>query len=120
MKQKEEAKAMLEDLVGRSNDIKSVIVATSDGITITGVNLSDAANRLSAMAAAALGLGKQLVNTAFSGELKEFMITGVKGQVFIYSISSASLLVVITKELPNVAMINWESQKTISQLVTLE
>lgn len=120
MKSKEEAKVILGDLLQRSPDVKSALIATSDGITITSINLDDKSNRLAAMAAASLGLGKQVISTVFKGELNEITVSGNNGKVFVYSISTTAVMVVVTKELPNVAMVNWEAQKTISQLIALQ
>ena len=116
---KEESKLVLDDLLTRNNDIQSAVIATSDGITITKVNSDDKANRLAAMAAASLGLGKQVISTVCSGDLNEIMIAGNQGQVFIYSISTKAVLVLVTKKLPNVGMVNWEAHKAISQLLSL-
>lgn len=116
---KEESKLALEDLLERNTDIKSAVISTSDGIIVLGVNMNDKSNRLGAMAAASLGLGKQVITTVCDGSLNEIMITGNKGQVFIYSISNKAVLVLTTKELPNVAMVNWEAHKTINQLSSI-
>lgn len=113
---KEESKEALENLLERNTDIKSAVISTSDGIIVLGVNMNDKSNRLGAMAAASLGLGKQVITTVCDGSLNEIMITGNKGQVFIYSISNKAVLVLTTKEVPNVAMVNWEAHKTINQL----
>lgn len=116
---KEASKQVLDDLLDRNGDIQSAVIATSDGIAITKVNLSDKSSRLAAMAAASLGLGKQVISTVCNGDLNEIMIAGSQGQVFIYSISNKAVLVLVTKKLPNVAMVNWEAHKAISQLLSL-
>lgn len=117
---KEESKVFLENLLERNTDIKSAVISTSDGIIVLGVNMNDKSNRLGAMAAASLGLGKQVITTVCDGSLNEIMITGNKGQVFIYSISNKAVLVLTTKEQPNVAMVNWEAHKTINQLSSVK
>lgn len=117
---KEESKQILGELLERNNDIRSAVVATSDGIAVTQVNITDKSNRLAAMSAASLGLGKQVIATVCNGDLNEIMITGNLGQVFIYSISNKAVLVLVTKELPNVAMVNWEAHKAVSQLSSLK
>ena len=116
---KEATKNILDDLVERSSDIQSAVIATADGIPITKVNSNDTSNRLAAMAAASLGLGKQVISTVCDGELNEIMIAGNEGQVFIYSISNKAVLVLVTKKLPNVAMVNWEAHKAVAQLLSL-
>lgn len=112
---KEEAKDHLSDLLYRNSDIKGALIATSDGIVFTQVNLADTAGRLGAMAAAALGLGKQLITTTKSGDLDEITVSGGEGLIFIYSISHTAVMITVTKAKPNVAMAHWEAKKTISQ-----
>lgn len=119
MELKEKVKSILLDLAERNKDVQSALMATSDGIIITSINLNDKSNRLAAMAAAALGLGTQVVTTAQKGALEEIMISGKDGKLFIYSIASNAVMVIVTKELPNVAMINWEAKKTISEILSL-
>lgn len=120
MKAKEQARAVLGELLERNTDVRSALIATSDGITVTSINLDDKSNRLAAMAAASLGLGKQVISTVFSGDLTEITVSGNNGKVLVYSISNNSVMVIVTKEQPNVAMVNWEAQKTISHLTALE
>ncbi|MEZ5425716.1 MAG: roadblock/LC7 domain-containing protein [Pyrinomonadaceae bacterium] len=120
MEVKEQLNNTLAELLGRNSDIQSVVMATSDGITLTSVNLNDKSNRLAAMAAAALGLGNQVIATCQKGELEEILISGNKGKIFVYSISNNAVMVIVTKENPNVAMVNWEAKKTISQILELD
>lgn len=117
---KEESKLVLDNLLERNGDVQSAVIATSDGIVVLGANTNDKSNRLAAMSAASLGLGKQVISTVCNGELNEIMITGNRGQVFIYSITNRAVLVLTTKEQPNVAMVNWEAHKAISQLAALK
>lgn len=119
MKEKIEARNFLEDLLRRNSDIKSALIASSDGITVTSINLDEKSSRVAAMAAASLGLGKQVIATLFGGELNDLMVSGKNGHVFMYSISHNAVMIIVTKELPNIAMVNWEAQKTITQLSTL-
>src|SRR5436305_1781213 len=79
---------VLEELLTKNSDIQSALIATSDGIALAGVNLSNTSNRLAAMASASLGLGRQLIATVCNGALNEINVTGDKGQVFIYSITN--------------------------------
>lgn len=109
----------LENLLTSNKDIQGALVATADGIALASVQLSTASNRLAAMASASIGLGKQLIATICNGNLNEIKVSGDNGQVFIYSVTNKAVLVVITREEPNVAMVNWESQKTVKELVPI-
>ena len=110
---------VLEDLLAQNSDIQSALVGTLDGIALASVQLSNISGRLAAMSSAALGLGRQLITTICNGNLNEIKVSGDKGQVFIYSITNKAVLVVVTKNEPNVAMVNWESQKTVKQLASI-
>lgn len=110
---------ILGELLNRNSDVQGALVATADGISIANVQMSNVSNRLAAMASASLGLGRQLIATICNGSLSEIKVSGDKGQVFIYSITNKAVLVVVTKDEPNVAMVNWESQKTVKQLAAI-
>ena len=112
-------KTILEDLLNRNSDVMSALVATVDGISLADAKMQNISGRLAAMASASLGLGRQLIATVCSGTMKEIKVSGDKGQVFIYSITNKAVLVVVTKEEPNVAMVNWEAQKTVKHLTEL-
>ena len=116
MSKNEQLVPILAELLNKNIDIQGALVATSDGIAISSLNLNEKSNRLAAMASACLGLGKQVISTVNSGVMNEITVSGNRGQVFVYSISTKAVLVVVTKETPNVAMVNWESHKTVSHL----
>lgn len=107
---------ILTNLLSRNAEIIGAGVASVDGIIISSVNLENNGTRLAAMAAASLGLGKQVVATVRAGTLSEVMISGDKGKVFIYAIGLKAVLVVAVREQPNVALINWEARKTVEEL----
>lgn len=100
----------------KSVDIKGVLVATLDGISIADCGAWEDANRIGAMTAAALGLGKRMIETANAGMLDEISVAGVGGRIFIYAIGEQAVMVILTKQTPNIGLINWEARKAIVQL----
>lgn len=110
--------ANLKELPAKLADVRSALIATLDGITIASIAVDEKTNQLAAMTAAALGLGKRMIETISAGALGEISITGSGGSVFVYSLGTKAVLVVVTKPLPNVALVNWESKKLIAQLGT--
>lgn len=97
-------------------DIRSVLIATVDGILIAGATLDDKSNQLAAMTAAALGLGKRMIETAGAGNPNQISFSGSNGSVFVYALGVKAVLVVVTKAMPNIALVNWETQKVITRL----
>lgn len=117
---KEQGKQYLEELLGRNLEISGALIATADGIVFSQVNLMETAARLGAMAAAALGLGKQMVATSSSGELEEMTVAGANGYIFIYSISTTAVMITTSKPNANIAMAHWEARKTIAQFAGIK
>lgn len=103
----------LDEFPLRLSDIQGALIATLDGITVVKSTTDERSSQLAAMTAAALGLGKRLIETANGGNLEEISFKGETGSVFIYALEKKAVLVVVTKRNPNVALVNWESKKLI-------
>lgn len=116
MTEKTNIELYLEELPAKLSDVRSVLIATIDGITIASATADEKSNQLAAMTAAALGLGKRMVDTVNAGSLDEISVVGSEGSVYVYSLGAKAVLVVLTKKAPNVAMVNWEARKLIEKL----
>jgi uncharacterized protein len=97
-------------------EIKGSLIASTDGMTIAANLPGGDANRMAAMVATALGLGKRICETFGGGTLNETSVTGSEGQVYIYSAGSKGVLAVIAGKGANVGLINIECRDGAEQI----
>ncbi|RJF71803.1 MULTISPECIES: roadblock/LC7 domain-containing protein [Deinococcus] len=92
-------------------ELRGALIATSDGLPIA-QSFSDStdANRVAAMAATALGLGKRINDTLGAGSLSEMSVSGLNGQVFIYSVGAKGALAVVTPAGVNLGLLHMEAR----------
>lgn len=107
----ERLNSILQVLRSALPKLRRAIIATSDGLPIA-QNFSDNtdANRVAAMAATALGLGKRINDTLSAGQLTEMSVSGDVGQVFIYSIGTKGVLAVVTPANMNLGLLHMEAR----------
>lgn len=101
----------LHTLRGNLPELRGALVATVDGLPIaqTFADGTDA-NRVAAMAATALGLGKRINDTLGAGELSEMSVTGLDGQVFVYATGKKGVLAVVTPPGMNLGLLHMEAR----------
>ena len=107
----------LMTLRGSMPELRGALVATADGLPIA-QSFSDAtdANRVAAMAATALGLGKRINDTLGAGDLSEMSVSGLNGQVFIYSVGAKGALAVVVPAGVNLGLLHMEARDTAKTL----
>lgn len=94
-------------------ELRGVLVASVDGLPMAhSLSGSEDANRIAAMAATALGLGKRISDTLHAGELTETSVSGVDGHVFVYAAGNKGVLVVIAPASANTGLIHLEARET--------
>ncbi len=102
-------------------EVRGVLIASSDGLPMAqNLSGSEDPNRVAAMAATALGLGKRIADTLNAGALQETSVSGASGQVYLYAAGAKGVLVVVTPANANVGLIHLESRdaaKRISELL---
>ena len=114
----EQLQTTLQTLRSSLPELRGALVATVDGLPIA-QSFSDNtdANRVAAMAATALGLGKRINDTLGAGNLSEMSVSGLQGQVFIYSVGAKGVLAVVTPAGMNLGLLHMEARdaaKTVS------
>ena len=117
----EEAKGLFADLLAEVPEVIGVLLVSSDGLPIVhelkpGIN----AERIAAMVASAVNLGKRISPTVGIGEVEEMSITSSEGNLFLYTIKSTATLAVLTPKDVNMGLIFFKSVgmiETLSQLV---
>ena len=103
--------SILTNLRSSMPELRGALIATADGLPIA-QSFSDStdANRVAAMAATALGLGKRINDTLGAGSLSEMSVSGLNGQVFIYSVGAKGALAVVTPAGVNLGLLHMEAR----------
>ena len=103
--------SILTNLRASMPELRGALIATADGLPIA-QSFSDNtdANRVAAMAATALGLGKRINDTLGAGALNEMSVSGLQGQVFIYSVGAKGALAVVTPAGVNLGLLHMEAR----------
>ena len=103
--------SILTNLRSSMPELRGALIATADGLPIA-QSFSDNtdANRVAAMAATALGLGQRINDTLGAGNLSEMSVSGLNGQVFIYSVGAKGALAVVTPAGVNLGLLHMEAR----------
>ena len=83
----------IETLRGAIPELRAVLIGSTEGLPIAHwiaggadpARVAAMADRISAMAAAAMNLGKRVSESISLGALIEISMTGAEGQIFVYS-----------------------------------
>lgn len=97
-------------------ELREVLIASTDGLAIAHSQGAIDANRVAAMAAATLGVGKRISTTLELGEMRETTVKSGNGQVFLYAIGDKGVLVLIAQADANVGLINLEARDAAAKL----
>lgn len=97
-------------------EIRDVLIASTDGLAISHSLSAGDPNRVAAMAAATLGVGKRISTTLSLGDLQETTVKSGDGQVFLYAIGDKGVLVLITQAEANVGLINLEARDAAQRI----
>lgn len=101
-------------------ELRGALVATVDGLPIAQAMGEGAdANRVAAMAATALGLGKRINDTLGSGQLTDMSVGGAHGQVYIYAAGHKGVLAVVAPTGINLGLLNMEARDAASSVATI-
>lgn len=117
MTKQEKLQLVLETLRSSIPEIRGALVASTDGLPIA-KSFSDGVdvNRVAAMAATALGLGKRISDTLGTGELIETSVTGSEGKVLIYTIGKKGVLAVVAQVGINMGLLNLEARDAAADI----
>lgn len=107
----------LSSLRGAIPELRGAIVASSDGLAVAhSLANGDDPNRVAAMAATALGLGKRISDSLGGGDLTETSVSGTNAQIYIYAAGSKGVLAVVAPSGANVGLIHMEARSAASQI----
>ncbi len=117
MSKQQELSGVLDRLRNAVPEIRGALVASSDGLAVAeSLSSGEDVNRIAAMAAAALGLGKRITTTLSAGNLTKTQVSGTDAQIFLYSIGDKGVLAIIASSDANVGLINLEARDAANNI----
>ena len=115
----EQLNEILQGLRAAIPELSGALIASTDGLAIATSVAGGDSNRMAAMVATALGLGKRITDTFGGGGLKETSVGGEQGQIYIFSAGSKGVLAVIAASEANVGLIHIESRDAAARIAHL-
>ena len=99
--------------------MRAVLIGSTEGLPVAHwiaggadpVRVAAMADRISAMAAAAMNLGKRVSESISLGALIEIAVTGAEGQIFVYSAGTKGVLAVIAPKGGNAGLVHLEARQ---------
>lgn len=119
MSKQEQLQHVIDGLRSAVPEAKGVLIASTDGLAISHSLSSGDPNRVAAMAATALGLGKRITDTLSVGTLSETTVSGTDGQIFLYSAGTKGVLALIAGSGANVGLINIEARDAAQEVARI-
>lgn len=117
----DQLKSILNELDNAvSGQIQGSLIASSDGFLIADtLQTGDDSERVAAMVATTVGVGRRMANTLNAGELDETSITGAGRLIQLYLIGDAGVLAVVAQSGSNIALINIAARKAAKKAQSL-
>lgn len=97
-------------------EVRGVLVSSADGMIIAANVSSGDSNRMAAMVATSLGLGKRMCDSFGAGNLSETSVSGDAGQVFIYGAGTKGVLAVIGAPGGNIGLTHLEARAAAQKI----
>jgi uncharacterized protein len=120
MSKQDDLQAIISRLRSAVPELRGALIATTDGLAIAhSFGGNEDPNRVAAMAATALGLGKRIADTVGAGALSETSVSGVEGQVFLYAIAAKGVLAVVAPAGVNVGLIHLEARDAARSIASV-
>ena len=114
----EELQKNIEILRAAIPELRGVLIASNEGLpiahSISGgadpARVAAMADRIAAMAAAGVNLGKRVSESLSLGALIEISVTGTEGQIFLYWAGIKGVLAVIAPKGGNAGLVHLEAR----------
>ncbi|MCL6525434.1 MAG: roadblock/LC7 domain-containing protein [Thermaceae bacterium] len=101
-------------------ELRGAIVASSDGLAIAhSLSNGEDPNRVAAMAATALGLGKRISESLNAGSLTETSVSGTNAQIYLYAAGQKGVLAVVAPAGANIGLIHMEARETAKAVASI-
>ncbi len=117
MSKAERLNQVLQELMEDTPEVRAAIVAAPDGLLIAERGAGEAANRLAAMAATALGLGKRIATTAGLGGIADVSVMGEDGHFLVYTVGEKAVLGILVPKGANLGLIRLEATETVGEVL---
>jgi predicted regulator of Ras-like GTPase activity (Roadblock/LC7/MglB family) len=109
----------IETLRGAIPELRAVLIGSTEGLPIAHwiaggadpTRVAAMADRISAMAAAAMNLGRRVSDSLSLGALIEISVTGAEGQIFVYCAGTKGVLAVIAPKGGNAGLVHFEARQ---------
>src|SRR5260370_28826788 len=109
----------IETLRAAIPELRAVLIGSIEGFPIAHwiaggaepSRVAAMADRISAMAAATMNLGKRVSESISLGALIEISVTGAEGQIFVYSAGTKGVLAVIAPRGGNAGLVHLEARQ---------
>ncbi|HSI83492.1 MAG: roadblock/LC7 domain-containing protein [Candidatus Methylacidiphilales bacterium] len=112
----DQLKSIVDNLRSDVPELRGVLIASSDGLAVAHSLSSGDANRVAAMVATALGLGKRICDSIGGGDLRETSFAGATEQVYVYAAGKRGVLGVLASSGCNVGLIHIEARSAASKV----
>jgi predicted regulator of Ras-like GTPase activity (Roadblock/LC7/MglB family) len=110
----------LRDLQVISPDIEATAIVSEDGLSIaTYLPQEVEEDRISAMSAVMLSLGKRIAGELKLGSLEQVYIKGENGYVILYSIGDEAVLMALARLQAKLGLIFLDLRRVVEDLTTL-
>jgi predicted regulator of Ras-like GTPase activity (Roadblock/LC7/MglB family) len=113
----EQIHEVLEDMQARA-DIKESYVIRKDGLIFTSSNPHVKNQRIAAMSASLLEIGKKTLEDVGNDDLKRLLITGDKIQIIIMGFSSVALVCSMNSN-ANIGMVFLRMKKAVEEIYNI-
>jgi len=101
-------------------ELRGAIVASSDGLAIAhSLSNGEDPNRVAAMAATALGLGKRISESLNAGSLTETSVSGTNAQIYLYAAGQKGVLAVVAPAGANIGLIHMEAREAAKAIASI-
>lgn len=110
MSKQEELARVIYEMRRSIPDLFGVMIASADGLPIAHDFPENESERLAAMAATALGLGKRVTERTSLGDLNETLVRGERGYLVVYSAGDNGILVMSGPITSNLGLMRIEAR----------
>jgi predicted regulator of Ras-like GTPase activity (Roadblock/LC7/MglB family) len=116
MSKQEELAQVIYDMRRSIPELHGVMIASTDGLSIAHDFPESEAERIAAMAATALGLGKRITERTNLGGLHEAVVRGDHGYLVVYAAGENAVLVMSGPITSNLGLMRIEARAASAQV----
>lgn len=113
----EQLQAILSRLTANVSGIQKAVVGSSDGLILASTSMSESDERMSAMCASLLSIGRRTSQTMDKPDLNDITIRTNEGYITLFAVGSEAVLVVATSaEQKNLGMLYLEGKQATAAM----